>query len=106
MKKEFQKKRQRAREILESKFPNWNPLDSSFNATLNEKGEVVAILTDRKNAVPHVIVDEVGNVKEKEISRLQKIQDSLGPRAEDIVERNREEMTRREKKKRRITSFT
>ena len=96
--KEFQENRQRAREILESKFPNWDPLDSSFNATLNEKGEVVAILTDRKNAVPHVIVDEVGNVKEKEISKLKKIQDSLGPRAEDIFETNREEMTRRENK--------
>ena len=96
--KEFQENRQRAREILKSKFPKWDPLDSSFNATLNSRDEVVAILTDRKNAVPHVIVDEVGNVKEKEISKLKKIQDSLGPRAEDIVETNREEITRRENK--------
>ena len=38
--------RERAREILESKFPNWDPLDSSFNATLNKRGEVVATLSD------------------------------------------------------------
>ena len=38
--------RERAREILESKFPNWDPLDSSFNATLNKRGEVVATLID------------------------------------------------------------
>ena len=90
--------RQRAREILESKFPKWDPKNSSFNATLNEEGEVVVTLSDQQNAVPHVIVDAVGNVKEKEISKSKKIQKSLGPRAEDIVETNREEITRRENK--------
>ena len=66
---------------------------------MNSRDEVEVMLSDRKNAAPHVIVDEVGNVKEKEIRKSQQIQDSLGPRAEDIVETNREEMTRREKKK-------
>ena len=98
MDKEFQENIQEAAKILESKFPKWNRLNSSFNASLNEKGEVEAILTDQKNAVPHVIVDAVGNVKEREISKVKKIKDSLGPRAEDIVETNREEMTRRENK--------
>ena len=32
---EFQENRQEAANILKSKFPKWNPLDSSFNATLN-----------------------------------------------------------------------
>ena len=96
--KEFQENRQEAAKILESKFPKWNRLNSSFNATLNEKGEVEATLTDRKNAVPHVIIDADGNVKEREISQVKKIQKSLGPRAEDIVETNREKISRHEKK--------
>ena len=95
---EFQENRQEAAEILKSKFPNWNPLNSSFNATLNTRGEVEVMLTDTRKAVPHVIVDADGNVNEREIKKSKKIQNSLGPPAEDIVETNREEISRREKK--------
>ena len=96
----FQKKnRQRGAEILKSKFPKWDPKNSSFNATLNEEGEVEVMLSDSRKAVPHVIIDADGNVNEREIKKSKKIKKSLGPRAEDIVQRNREEMTRREKKK-------
>ena len=42
---EFQENRQEAANILKSKFPKWNPLDSSFNATLNTRGEVEVTLT-------------------------------------------------------------
>ena len=93
-----EKNRQRAAEILENKFPKWDPKKSSFNATLNEKGEVEVMLSDSRKAVPHVIMDADGNVNEREIKKSKKIQKSLGPRAEDIVETNREEMTRRENK--------
>ena len=93
-----EKNRQRAAEILKSKFPKWDPKNSSFNATLNEKGEVEVMLSDSRKAVPHVIMDADGNVNEREIKKSKKIQKSLGPRAEDIVETNREEMTRRENK--------
>ena len=93
-----QENRQEAVKILESKFPKWNRLNSSFNATLNERGEVEVMLSDKKNAVPHVIIDADGNVKEREISKVKKIKDSLGPRAEDIIETNREEISRRENK--------
>ena len=93
-----EKNRQRAAEILKSKFPKWDPKNSSFNATLNEKSEVEVMLSDSRKAVPHVIMDADGNVNEREIKKSKKIQKSLGPRAEDIVETNREEMTRRENK--------
>ena len=93
------KNRQRAREILESKFPKWDPKNSSFNATLNKKGEVEVMLSDSRKAVPHVIIDADGNVNEREIKKSKKIQKSLGTPAEDIVETNLEEITRREKKK-------
>ena len=96
--KEFQENRQEAVKILESKFPKWDPLDSSFNATLNSRGEVEVMLTDTRKAVPHVIIDADGNVNEREIKKSKKIQNSLGPPAEDIVETNREEISRREKK--------
>ena len=95
---EFQENRQRAAKILKSKFPKWNPLDSSFNATLNRRGEVEVILTDTKNAVPHVIIDADGKVNEREIRKSKKIQNSLGPPAEDIIETKEEEISRREKK--------
>ena len=93
-----EKNRQRGAEILKSKFPKWDPLDSSFNATLNKKREVEVMLSDSRKAVPHVIIDADGNVDEREIKKSKKIQKSLGPRAEDIVETNLEEMTRRENK--------
>ena len=96
--KKFQEKRQRAAEILKSKFPKWDPKNSSFNATLNSEDEVEVMLSDSQKAVPHVIIDADGNVNEREIKKSKKIQKSLGPRAEDIVERNREEMTMRENK--------
>ena len=93
-----EEKRQRAREILESKFPKWDPLDSSFNATLNKKGEVVVTLSDTRKAAPHVIIDADGNVKEREIRKSKKIQISLGPRAVDIIRTKEEEISRHEKK--------
>ena len=95
---EFRENRQEAAEILKSKFPKWNPLDSSFNATLNTRGEVEVTLTDTRKAVPHVIIDADGNVIEREIRKSKKIQNSLGPPAEDIIGTNEEEITRREKK--------
>ena len=94
---EFQENRQEAAKILKSKFPKWNPLDSSFNATLNTRGEVEVTLTDTRKAVPHVIIDADGNVNEREIRKSKKIQNSLGPPAEDII-RTKEEISRREKK--------
>ena len=87
---EFQENRQEAAKILKSKFPKWNPLDSSFNATLNTRGEVEVTLTDTRKAVPHVIIDADGNVNEREIRKSKKIQNSLGPPAEDII-RTKEE---------------
>ena len=95
---EFQENRQEAAKILKSKFPKWNPLDSSFNATLNTRGEVEVTLTDTRKSVPHVIINADGNVNEREIKKSKKIQNSLGPPAEDIVKTNREEISRREKK--------
>ena len=94
----FRENRQEAAKILKSKFPKWNPLDSSFNATLNTRGEVEVMLTDTRKAVPHVIIDADGNVNEKEIKKSKKIQNSLGPPAEDIIRTKEEEISRCEKK--------
>ena len=94
----FQENRQEAVKIFKSKFPKWNPLDFSFNATLNPRGEVEVMLTDTRKAVPHVIIDADGNVNEKEIKKSKKIQNSLGPPAEDIIRTKEEEISRREKK--------
>ena len=56
------------------------------------------MLTDTRKAVPHVIIDADGNVNEREIRRSKKIQNSLGPPAEDIIRTKEEEISRREKK--------
>ena len=93
-----QENRKEAVKILESKFPKWDPKNSSFNATLNSRGEVEVMLSDSRKAVPHVIIDADGNVNERERKKSKKIPKSLGPRAEDIVETNREEISRRENK--------
>ena len=90
-----QENRQKAVKILKSKFPKWNPLDSSFNADLNQRGEVVVMVTDTRKAVPHVIIDADGNVNEREIKKSKKIQNSLGPPAEDIIRTKEEEISRR-----------
>ena len=103
---EFRENREEAVKILKSKFPKWNPLDSSFNATLNLRSEVEVKLTDTRKAVPHVIIDAGGNVNEKEIKKSKKIQNSLGPPAEDIIRTKEEEISRHEKKNTRITSFS
>ena len=92
------KNRQSAAKILKSKFPKWDPKNSSFNATLNKKGEVEVMLSDSRKAVPHVIMGADVNVDEREIKKSKKIQNSLGPPAEDIVEAKEEEISRREKK--------
>ena len=92
------KNRQSAAKILKSKFPKWDPKNSSFNATLNKRGEVEVMLSDSQKAVPHVIIDADANVNEREIKKSKKIQNSLGPPAEDIVEAKEEEISRREKK--------
>ena len=90
--------REEAAKIIKSKFPNWNPLDSSFNSTLNSRGEVIAMLTDNIKAVPHVIIDADGNVNEKGIKASKKIQKSLGDRAEEIVATNNEKIARRKER--------
>ena len=95
---EFRENRQKAAKILKSKFPKWNPLNSSFNATLNTRDEVVVMLTDTRKVVKHVIIDADGNVNEREIKKSKKIQNSLGPPAEDIIRTKEEEISRREKK--------
>ena len=96
------KNREEAAKILKSKFPNWNPLDSSFSATLNSRGEVIAMLTDTRKAVLHVLIDADGNVNEKELKASKKIRTSLGARADKIIETNNEEIARRNKKVRQL----
>ena len=80
---------------IKRKFPNINPANSSFTATLDEYYRVIVRLK-RTNAKPAFLFKENGEVNKKLPETIIK---SLGPRAEDIVETNREEISRREKKK-------
>ena len=102
----FQENRQEAVKILKSKFPKWNPLDSSFNATLNPRGEVEVMLTDTRKAVPHVIIDADGNVNEKKIKKSKKIQNSLGPSCRRYYQNKRRRNLKAREKNTRITSFS
>ena len=92
---EEEKKQDEAWDEIRRKFPNINPANSSFTATLDEYYRVIVRLK-RTNAKPAFLFKENGEVNKKLPETIIK---SLGPRAEDIVETNREEMTRREKKK-------
>ena len=98
LREESQENREEAAKIIKSKFPNWNPLDSSFSYNLNSRGEVIAILTDTIKAVPHFIIDADGNVNEKELKASKKIRISLGARAEEIVATNNEKIARRKER--------
>ena len=68
-----QENREEAAKKIKSKFPNWNPLDSSFSYTLNSRGEVIVMLTHTRKAVPHVLIDADGKVNEKELKASKKI---------------------------------
>ena len=93
-----QENREEAAKIIKSKFPNWNPLDSSFSSTLNSIGEVIVMLTSTRKAVPHVLIDADGNVNEKVLKTSKKIRTSLGARADKVFEINEEEIARRKEK--------
>ena len=67
---------------------------SKFTATLDEFDRVQVKLI-RKGGKPALLFKENGEVDEELPKTIIK---ALGPRAEDIVETNREEMTRRENK--------
>ena len=85
-------KRDEAWDEIRSKFPK---LDTTkFTATLNEFRQVFVKLI-RTNSKYSRLFNKDGELNDK----LPKtIKDALGPPAEDIVETNREEITRREKK--------
>ena len=92
---EEEKKQDEAWDEIRRKFPNINPANSSFTATLDEYYRVIVRLK-RTNAKPAFLFNKDGEVNEKLPETIIK---ALGPSAEDIIKRNREEMTRREKKK-------
>ena len=87
-----EEKRDKAWERIRSKFPKVNT--TKFTATLDDIGRVFVKLI-RSNAKPALLFNKYGEVNEK-LGKI--VIEALGPRAEDIVETNREEMTRREKK--------
>ena len=101
-KRKIKKTEKRRLRILRSKFSNWDPLDSSFDVSLNSKGEVVVMLTDSRKSAPHVLIDADGNINEKELKISKKIQKSLGQPAEEIVETNEVEIARRQEKVREL----
>ena len=87
-----EEKRDKAWERIRSKFPKVNT--TKFTATLDDIGRVFVKLI-RSNAKPALLFNKYGEVNEK-LGKI--VIEVLGPRAEDIVETNREEMTRCEKK--------
>ena len=102
LREENQENREEAVRILKSKFPNWDPFDSSFGVTLNWRGEVIAMLTDSRKAAPHVLIAADGNINEKELKTSKKIRTSLGQPADEIVETNGVEVARRHEKVREL----
>ena len=75
---------------------------SKFTATLDDIGRVfVKLIREKGKSYP--LFNKDGEVNEK-IPKT--IKDALGTPAEDIIRTKEEEITRREKKNRRIKSFT
>ena len=87
-------KRDEAWDRIKRKFPNINPANSSFTATLDEYDRVEVRLK-RDRGKYHLLFSSDGEVNEK----LPKtITNALGTPAEDIIRTKEEEILRREKK--------
>ena len=87
-------KRDEAWDEIRRKFPKMDPANSSFTATLDEYDRVEVRLK-REKGKSYTLFNKDGEVNEKLPKTIIK---TLGPPAEDIVETNREEITRRGKK--------
>ena len=79
---------------IKRKFPNINPANSSFTATLDEYDRVEVRLK-RDRGKYHLLFNSDGEVNEKLPKKIIK---ALGTPVEDIIRVNEEEITRREKK--------
>ena len=87
-------KQDEAWDRIKRKFPNINPANSSFTATLDEYDRVEVRLK-RGGGKYHLLFNSDGEVNEK----LPKtIIEALGTPAEDIIRTKEEEISRREKK--------
>ena len=82
---------------IKARFPKFNPAKSTFTFDINYKGDVIVRLK-RGKSIDHVLIDVDGNINEKIIKITKKIRESLGDRAEKVVETNEEEIARRNKK--------
>ena len=87
-------KRDEAWDRIKRKFPNINPANSSFTATLDEYDRVEVRLK-RGGGKYHLLFNSDGEVNEKLPKTITNV---LGTPAEDIIRANEEEITRREKK--------
>ena len=87
-------KRDEAWDRIKRKFPNINPANSSFTATLDEYDRVEVRLK-RDRGKYHLLFNSDGEVNEKLPKTITNV---LGTPAEDIIRTKEEEITRREKK--------
>ena len=87
-------KRDEAWDRIKRKFPNINPANSSFTATLDEYDRVEVRLK-RDRGKYHLLFNSDGEVNEKLPKTITNV---LGLRAEDITRIKEEEISRHEKK--------
>ena len=87
-------KRDEAWVRIKRKFPNINPANSSFTATLDEYDRVEVRLK-RDRGKYHLLFNSDGELNEKLPKTITSV---LGTPAEDIIRVNEEEISRREKK--------
>ena len=87
-------KRDEAWDRIKRKFPNINPANSSFTATLDEYDRVEVRLK-RGGGKYHLLFNSDGEVNEKLPKTITNV---LGTPAEDIIRTKEEEISRREKK--------
>ena len=87
-------KRDEAWDRIKRKFPNINPANSSFTATLDEYDRIEVRLK-RDRGKYHLLFNSDGEVNEKLPKTITNV---LGAPAEDIIRTNEEEISRREKK--------
>ena len=81
---EYDRRREAGQE-LKRYLPNYNPDDGEFNVTFGEDGSLIVEYSNRRNSVPHTVVDKDGNLKLEDLPKT--MRKALGADYETMLEK-------------------
>ena len=78
-------RRVEAGQYLKRYFPDFNPMDASFNVKFEEDGSITGVLSDRKDAKKHIILDKDKNLRVEDLPKV--MRKELGADYETMAEK-------------------